>query len=217
MAGGVARGSRSSCTRCGRSARRTCTRPTSSRSWSAAIRSAATSSITPSALLKEEMRRLGSVVMRAAEASRGAGGRGARGRPPRFSGEVTASIADHPRIAIVREEVTPFPRGLDGPGDRRHRAADIRRAVGRHCRAGRGRPSLLLRRDQPDSPLRDASIVRRSSAPRAGAAACAGRRRTGTRRRRPGRTGLRRGRRGRRLPELPVHRRGVSSGSTTRS
>ena len=41
------------------------------------------------------------------------------------------------------------------PADHRHRAADVRLAVGRHRRARRRRAPVLLRRHQPDRPGRD--------------------------------------------------------------
>ena len=66
-------------------------------------------------LLKEEMRRLGSVVMRAAEASRVPAGAALAVDRQAFSGEVTRLVSTHPRITIVREEVATIPRELDGP------------------------------------------------------------------------------------------------------
>jgi len=66
-------------------------------------------------LLKEEMRRLGSLVMRAGEAARvPAGGAMAVDRV-KFSEEVTAAIASHPLITIDRREITSLaelPRPL---------------------------------------------------------------------------------------------------------
>jgi methylenetetrahydrofolate--tRNA-(uracil-5-)-methyltransferase len=56
-------------------------------------------------LLKEEMRRLGSLVMRAGEAARvPAGGAMAVDRV-KFSGEVTAALSSHPLITIERGEI----------------------------------------------------------------------------------------------------------------
>src|SRR5947199_10719953 len=52
-------------------------------------------------LLKEEMRRLGSLVMRAAEASRVPAGAALAVDRDRFSEEVTRAIAGHPRITIA--------------------------------------------------------------------------------------------------------------------
>ena len=91
-------------------------------------------------LLKEEMRRLGSVVMRAAER------RACRRAPrspsiasvsPRIVTElVTLASADHARARGGRGDPRPRPRRA---GDRRDRAADLRRAVGRHRRVRRRR------------------------------------------------------------------------------
>jgi methylenetetrahydrofolate--tRNA-(uracil-5-)-methyltransferase len=66
-------------------------------------------------LLKEEMRRLGSLIMRAADASRVPAGAALAVDRERFSTEVTRAIASHPEITIVREEVSRVPSGLDGP------------------------------------------------------------------------------------------------------
>jgi len=68
-------------------------------------------------LLKEEMRRLGSLIMRAAEAARVPAGAALAVDRERFSGEVTAALASHPLISIVRGEVPaiPPPRPDGGP------------------------------------------------------------------------------------------------------
>ncbi len=66
-------------------------------------------------VLKEEMRRLGSVVMRAAEASRVPAGAALAVDRQVFSSEVTRLVSTHPRIALVREEVAAIPGDLDGP------------------------------------------------------------------------------------------------------
>src|SRR6187455_1687046 len=60
-------------------------------------------------LLKEEMRRLGSLVMRAAEASRVPAGAALAVDRERFAELVTRAVTDHPLITIVREEVTSIP------------------------------------------------------------------------------------------------------------
>ena len=52
-------------------------------------------------LLKEEMRRLGSLVMRAAEASRVPAGAALAVDRERFAQTITDAIASHPRITIV--------------------------------------------------------------------------------------------------------------------
>src|SRR5256885_13831154 len=54
-------------------------------------------------LLKEEMRRLGSLVMRAAEDSRVPAGAALAVDRERFAETITSAIASHPRIKIVRE------------------------------------------------------------------------------------------------------------------
>ena len=63
-------------------------------------------------LLKEEMRRLGSLIMEAADATRlPAGGALAVDRE-NFSAYVTEKIINHPRIHIINEEVTALPEGI---------------------------------------------------------------------------------------------------------
>ena len=131
-------------------------------------------------LLKEEMRRLGSLVMRAADAHRVPAGAALAVDRELFSQAVTDAIASHPLITVVREEVARIPDDASmfpliiatGP-----LTSDV--AVGRHRGARRRRPPVFLRRDQPDRPGRDDRHGRRSSAPRAGAGAsevrqCAG-------------------------------------------
>ncbi len=66
-------------------------------------------------LLKEEMRRLGSLVMRAADEARVPAGAALAVDRDRFSEEVTRAISSHPKITLVREEVSRIPEGLDGP------------------------------------------------------------------------------------------------------
>src|SRR5919109_390591 len=66
-------------------------------------------------LLKEEMRRLGSLVMRAADATRVPAGAALAVDRERFSSHVTAAIASHPLISIRREEITRIPTSVDGP------------------------------------------------------------------------------------------------------
>jgi methylenetetrahydrofolate--tRNA-(uracil-5-)-methyltransferase len=60
-------------------------------------------------LLKEEMRRLGSLVMRAAEDSRVPAGAALAVDRERFAALVTQALADHPLVTIVREEVASIP------------------------------------------------------------------------------------------------------------
>jgi methylenetetrahydrofolate--tRNA-(uracil-5-)-methyltransferase len=60
-------------------------------------------------LLKEEMRRLGSLVMRAAEASRVPAGAALAVDRERFAEIITQTLAAHPLISVVREEITSIP------------------------------------------------------------------------------------------------------------
>ncbi len=86
-------------------------------------------------LLKEEMRRAGSLVMAAGEVARvPAGGAFAVDRE-RFSEEVTRRIAAHPRIRVVHEEVLRIPEArpvviATGPLTGDALAADIAAVVG---------------------------------------------------------------------------------------
>jgi methylenetetrahydrofolate--tRNA-(uracil-5-)-methyltransferase len=66
-------------------------------------------------LLKEEMRRLGSLIMRAADLSRVPAGAALAVDRVRFSDIVTREIESHPRIRVVREEMPAVPSGF-GPG-----------------------------------------------------------------------------------------------------
>ena len=65
-------------------------------------------------LLKEEMRRLGSLVMRAADTARVPAGAALAVDRHVFSQAVTDAISSHPRITIVREEVVAVPRRESG-------------------------------------------------------------------------------------------------------
>src|SRR3954464_8528052 len=60
-------------------------------------------------LLKEEMRRLGSLVMRAAEATRVPAGAALAVDRDRFSQIITDALGQHPLITTVREEVAALP------------------------------------------------------------------------------------------------------------
>ncbi|HEU4690453.1 MAG TPA: methylenetetrahydrofolate--tRNA-(uracil(54)-C(5))-methyltransferase (FADH(2)-oxidizing) TrmFO [Vicinamibacterales bacterium] len=61
-------------------------------------------------LLKEEMRRLGSLVMREADHNRVPAGAALAVDRERFSEAVTRAIHNHPLITVVREEVASIPR-----------------------------------------------------------------------------------------------------------
>src|SRR2546427_11960414 len=60
-------------------------------------------------LLKEEMRRLGSLVMRAAEASRVPAGAALAVDRERFADTITQTLSRHPLITIVRQEISTVP------------------------------------------------------------------------------------------------------------
>lgn len=60
-------------------------------------------------LLKEEMRRLGSIVMRTADKVRVPAGAALAVDREKFAEEMTAAISAHPRITISREEVPAIP------------------------------------------------------------------------------------------------------------
>ena len=89
-------------------------------------------------LLKEEMRRLGSLVMRAAEDSRVPAGAALAVDRERFAQTITDAIASHPRITVCREEVTAIPDAslsapvivATGPLTSDALSADIARLVG---------------------------------------------------------------------------------------
>ncbi len=60
-------------------------------------------------VLKEEMRRLGSIIMRCADATRVPAGAALAVDRSRFAAAVTAAIGAHPLIEVQREEVTAIP------------------------------------------------------------------------------------------------------------
>jgi methylenetetrahydrofolate--tRNA-(uracil-5-)-methyltransferase len=89
-------------------------------------------------LLKEEMRRLDSIVMRAAEASRVPAGAALAVDRERFAETVTAALTGHPRITLSREEVTAIPPSTErdpviiatGPLTSEALSRDLARVVG---------------------------------------------------------------------------------------
>ena len=89
-------------------------------------------------LLKEEMRRLDSIVMRAAEASRVPAGAALAVDRERFAETITAALTGHPRITISREEVTAIPPSSErepviiatGPLTSEALSRDLARVVG---------------------------------------------------------------------------------------
>ncbi len=89
-------------------------------------------------LLKEEMRRLGSLVMRAAEESRVPAGAALAVDRDRFADAITRVLAGHPLVTIVRGEVTAIPDSSEqspvilatGPLTSDDLSADVARLVG---------------------------------------------------------------------------------------
>ncbi|HWF86807.1 MAG TPA: methylenetetrahydrofolate--tRNA-(uracil(54)-C(5))-methyltransferase (FADH(2)-oxidizing) TrmFO, partial [Vicinamibacterales bacterium] len=89
-------------------------------------------------LLKEEMRRLGSLVMRAAEASRVPAGAALAVDRERFAAIITSTLTQHPLITIVRDEVRTIPVSSErepvivatGPLTSDALSADLARIVG---------------------------------------------------------------------------------------
>jgi len=89
-------------------------------------------------LLKEEMRRLGSLVMRAADASRVPAGAALAVDRERFAQAVTDTLAQHPLVTLERGEVVAIPPSSErepvilatGPLTSDALAADVRRLVG---------------------------------------------------------------------------------------
>src|SRR6266446_2568847 len=65
---------------------------------------------TASYLLKEELRRAGSLVMAAAAATRVPAGAALAVDRQQFAEYVTEKIEQHPQIEVVREEVTSIPK-----------------------------------------------------------------------------------------------------------
>ena len=102
-------------------------------------------------LLKEEMRRLDSLVMHAAEIARVPAGAALAVDRELFARTVTQAIHEHPLITLSREEITSIPAATAGvAGHHRHRPADVARSVRGHRPARRRRASVFLRRHQPD-------------------------------------------------------------------
>ncbi|PYR78744.1 MAG: methylenetetrahydrofolate--tRNA-(uracil(54)-C(5))-methyltransferase (FADH(2)-oxidizing) TrmFO [Acidobacteria bacterium] len=89
-------------------------------------------------LLKEEMRRLGSLVMRAADAHRVPAGAALAVDRERFSRAITEAVQSHPLITVTREEVARIPDEpamyplviATGPLTSETLSADIARMVG---------------------------------------------------------------------------------------
>jgi methylenetetrahydrofolate--tRNA-(uracil-5-)-methyltransferase len=91
-------------------------------------------------LLKEEMRRLGSLVMRVASDCRVPAGAALAVDRERFAQGVTDALSQHPLVTIVRDEVTTIPESTDrdpvilatGPLTSDALSADLRQLVGQY-------------------------------------------------------------------------------------
>ena len=85
-------------------------------------------------LLKQEMRKLGSLLLRAADAARVPGGHALTVDREVFSREITEAIEAHPFIEIRREEITRIPEGIvivaSGPLTSEPLAEEIGRLTG---------------------------------------------------------------------------------------
>ncbi len=85
-------------------------------------------------LLKEELRRMGSVLLQAAQAARVPGGQALTVDREAFSGEVTRTVAALPGVEIRREEVRTLPSGIviiaSGPLTSDPLAGEIARLTG---------------------------------------------------------------------------------------
>ena len=89
-------------------------------------------------LLKEEMRRLGSLVMRAAEGARVPAGAALAVDRERFAQAITETLSQHPLVTIVRDEVTAIPASTEqdpviiatGPLTSDALSADLKQLVG---------------------------------------------------------------------------------------
>jgi methylenetetrahydrofolate--tRNA-(uracil-5-)-methyltransferase len=85
-------------------------------------------------LLKQEMRKLGSLLLRAADAARVPGGHALTVDREVFSREITEAIEAHPLIEIRREEITRIPEGTvivaSGPLTSEPLAEEIGRITG---------------------------------------------------------------------------------------
>ncbi len=87
-------------------------------------------------LLKEELRRLDSLLLQAAQAARVPGGHALTVDRDAFAQQVTDAIAGEPLIELVREEITAIPEGVviiaSGPLTSDALAAEIARITGSH-------------------------------------------------------------------------------------
>ncbi|MFR5880452.1 MAG: FAD-dependent oxidoreductase [Cloacibacillus evryensis] len=102
---------------------------------------------TPAGILKAELKRMGSLIMRCAEASRVPAGNALAVDREVFAHLIDSSVANHPNIELAREELTEIPRGA---GDNRHGAASLSAPMARVLAALTGEDFLILRRGRAD-------------------------------------------------------------------
>ncbi len=91
---------------------------------------------TAAGMLKAEMRMLGSLVIAAADRSSVPSGGALAVERELFAREITAAIATHPNITLIRDEVPQIPEGVPvvvatGPLTSEALAADLQRITGR--------------------------------------------------------------------------------------
>ena len=130
-------------------------------------------------LLKEEMRRLGSVVMRAADQARVPAGAALAVDRERFSSAVTEAVGSHPLIEVVRGEVPRIPETsgpliiATGPLTSDSLSADVAALVGgRHLYFYDAISPIVLAESIDRSKVFRASRWNRSLRPQAAGDAC---------------------------------------------
>ena len=167
------------CTRCGRCAAPRRIRPTSWPSWSAPIPSAPTMPQNNAVgLLHEEMRRAGSLIMRAADAHKlPAGGALAVDRHG-FSAAVQQALLAHPLVEHSPRGSRRPAAGRLGQRDHRHRPPDLRRRWPRRSAKLTGEEvARLLRRHRAHRASREHRSCRSPGSSRATTRAARRRRR----------------------------------------
>ena len=103
--------------------------------------------VAPAGLLKDELRRAGSLVIACADRHRVPAGQALAVERFGFARAITRRLALHPRIRIERRRLDELP---DRSGDRRDRPAHGGRARRGDPARARRRSDVLLRRDRAD-------------------------------------------------------------------
>jgi methylenetetrahydrofolate--tRNA-(uracil-5-)-methyltransferase len=119
-----------------------------------------------SGLLKAEMRRLGSLVLAAAQECRVPAGSALAVDRARFAAGITARIGGHPRIGLVREEARALPPDrpcivATGPLTSEALASDLQRLFAAYLSPGTSDQSSVISDQPPQSSIvnRQSSIV----------------------------------------------------------